>query len=135
MKRTTGIVLAVALAIGAGGAWAVAPASADDKDQTRQMDQTRTMDQDKEMIFGSQLMTEQERTEYMKRIREAKTDQERDRIRAEHHDQMMARAKEKGVVLPEEPMMQGKGPGDGMGMGTGMGAGQGMGGGHGMGGK
>jgi len=125
MKRTTGIVLGLALALGAGG-WAVAPAWADDMDRTRDMDQTRTMD--KEMIYGSQLMTEQERNEYRTRIQAAKTEQEREMIRAEHHDQMQARAKEKGVMLPEEPMMQGKGKGDGMGMGTGMGSGHGMGG-------
>jgi hypothetical protein len=134
MKRTTGIVMAVALALGAGGVWAAAPARADDKDQTRQMDQTKQMDQDQDRIFGSQLMTEQERTEYRQRLTAAKTEQERDQIRAMHHDQMVARAKEKGVVLPDEPMMQGKGAGGGMGMDTGMG-GHGMGAGQGMGGK
>lgn len=118
MKRTTGIVLGLALALGTGGAWFAAPASADDMDRTRDMDQMRTMDQDREMIYGSQLMTEQERNAYRERIRMAKTNEERERIRAEHHKEMLARAKERGVTLPEEPPMKG---GKGMGMGGGMG--------------
>ena len=130
MKRTTGIVLA--LALGMGGTWVAAPAWADDMDRTRDMDRThdmdqmRTMDQDREMIYGSQLMTEQERNEYRERIRMAKTQQERDQIRAEHHKEMLARAKERGVVLPDEPMSKGGMMGE-KGMGTGMGGGHGMG--------
>jgi len=122
MKRTTGIVLGLALALGAGGAWVAAPAWADDMDRTHDMDQMRTMDQDRDMIYGSQLMTEQERTAYRERIRMATTEQEREQIRAEHHTQMLARAKERGVTLPDEPPMQG---GKGMGMGSGMGGGMG----------
>jgi hypothetical protein len=50
-------------------------------------------------IYGYQLMTERERTEFRERRRAADTEQERDRIQAEHHAQMQARAKERGVTL------------------------------------
>lgn len=128
MKRTTGIVLGLALAVGAGGTWTVA-ALAEDMDRTRAVEMDQTRDQDREMIFGSQLMSEQERATYRKQLMAAKSEEERNQIRAQHHERMLARAKEQGVILPEEPAMQG---GKGMGMGTGMGGG--MGGGH-MGGK
>jgi len=80
-------------------------------------------------IYGSQLMTEQERQEYRARMRAATTAQEREQIRLEHHTQMQARAREQGVDLPEEPpmtdMRRGMGPDQGMGPGQGMGQGQG----------
>lgn len=80
-------------------------------------------------IYGSQLMTQQERTEYRMRMRTAQTAEERERIRAEHHAQMVERAKAQGVTLPETPpaMGSGMGPGGG-GMGPG-GGGMGPGGG------
>ncbi len=89
-------------------------------------DQTGTQDQKKEQIYGSQLMTPQERASYQKRMQSAKTAQEREQIRAEHHKQMQARAKERGMTLPEEPPARGGGMGPGMG-GPGMGGGGGMG--------
>ena len=64
-------------------------------------------------------MTRQERIEFRAKMRSAKTAEERERIRAEHHEQMMVRAKERGVTLPDEPPARGggMGPGGGMGMG------------------
>lgn len=77
-------------------------------------------------IYGSQLMTEQERLEYRNTLRNAKTSEEREQLRLQHHERMLLRAKEKGVVLPEEPPAGGgMKPGGGMGPG---GAGQGSGG-------
>jgi len=95
---------------------------AQDKDQTR--DQLRTRDRD---IYGSQLMTTEERNEYHAKMRAAKTAQEREQIRKEHHERMKVRAKEKGVTIPDEPPERGKGmgPRDGMGPGGGMGPGAG----------
>lgn len=79
-------------------------------------------------IYGSQLMTQQERDEYRERMRAAKTEQEREQIRKEHHEQMNIRAKEKGVTLPDEPPARGRGMGPGKGMGPGGGGmGPGMG--------
>jgi hypothetical protein len=49
-----------------------------------------------EEIYGSQLMTSEERTVYRNKMRAAKTQAERDQIRAEHHAAMQARAKERG---------------------------------------
>jgi len=85
-----------------------------------------------EQIFGSQLMTQEERVAYRARMRAAKTQEERERIRAEHHEQMKVRAKERGVTLPDEPPARGGGMGPGGSMGPGgggMGPGGGMGGG------
>lgn len=77
-----------------------------------------------EPIFGSQLMTEQERTEHRSLMRTARTEEERAAIRARHHEQMLQRAKERGVTLPAEPPAQRPYAGPRSGMGPG---GQGMG--------
>ena len=80
-------------------------------------------------IYGSQLMTPAERTEYQSKMRALKTDKERDAFRLDHHDKMKVRAAEKGVTLPNSPPPVGAGPkvnsGMGAGTGSGMGAGQG----------
>ena len=78
-------------------------------------------------IYGSQLMTAAERTEYQSKMRALKTDKERDAFRLDHHDKMKVRAAEKGVTLPNTPPAVGAGPkpNSGLGVGTGMGAGQG----------
>lgn len=78
-----------------------------------------------EPIFGSQLMTEQERTEHRAEMRSAKTAEERDKIRAEHHKQMVERAKQRGLTLPDPPPMRGMGRGPGPGQGAGRGPGPG----------
>ena len=81
-----------------------------------------------EQIYGSQLMTPQERREHRAKMRSAKTAEEREKVRLEHHEAMQARAKEKGVTLPEVPPARGGGMGPGGGMGSG-GGGMGPGGG------
>lgn len=83
--------------------------------------QTQEQAQTQQQIFGSQLMTSQERTEYRAKLRDAKTVEERERIRSEHHKEMLERARERGVTLPEEPPARGGGMGPGGGMGRGMG--------------
>jgi hypothetical protein len=70
-----------------------------------------------EPIFGSQLMTTEEQSDYRSRWRAATTDQERDRIRSEHHERMKDRARERGVTLPDEPPARGGGMGPGAGPG------------------
>jgi len=82
------------------------------QDQTRTPDQTRAQDQ----IYDSHLMTPQERANYRARMQSAKTAQEREQIRAEHHEPMQARAKERGVTLLDQPPARG---GGGMGPGGG----------------
>ena len=90
-------------------------------------DQAQTQTQ--VQIYGSQLMTAAERTEYQSKMRALKTDKERDAFRLDHHDKMKVRAAEKGVTLPNSPPAVGAGPkansGMGAGPGSGMGAGQG----------
>ena len=64
-------------------------------------------------IYGSELMTQQERLEYRERLRNADGVEERDRIRSEHHERMLERARERGVTLPAEPPRGGAGMGRG----------------------
>jgi hypothetical protein len=88
-------------------------------------------------IYGSQLMTRQERIEYRNQMRAMKTQEERNAFRLEHHKQMQERARERGVTLPDTPPAAGGGMGPGGGGmgpgGGGMGPGGGMGGGGGRG--
>ncbi|HQS30002.1 MAG TPA: hypothetical protein PLD29_09610 [Halothiobacillus sp.] len=88
--------------------------------------QTQAQTQHQETIYGSQLMTPQERQTYQHQMRAAKTPAEQANIRNEHHNRMQERAKERGMALPAEPPAGGMG-GGAMGSG-GMGSG-GMGGG------
>jgi len=84
-------------------------------DQELSQDQSQTEEQ--EPVYGSQLMTEQERAEFRTRMRTARTPEEREQIRAEHHQLMQERAKERGLTLPDEPPARGGGMGPGgMGM-------------------
>jgi hypothetical protein len=72
-------------------------------------DQDRTQEQlqEQEWIYGSQLMTPQERLEHRSRMQAAKSAEEREQIRNEHHQRMMERARERGVTLPDEPPAKG----------------------------
>jgi hypothetical protein len=76
-------------------------------------------------IYGSQLMSDAERTEYQSKMRSLKTDKEREALRLDHHEKMKVRAAEKGITLPNSPLGAGPGPKVGSGIGTGLGAGQG----------
>jgi hypothetical protein len=74
-----------------------------DRDRDRERDELHVQDRDQlrdRDIYGSELMTRQERREYQNRIREMETVQEWARYRAEHQAQIMARAREQGVDLP-----------------------------------
>ena len=84
-----------------------------DQVQDKTKDQTRL--RDKDQIYGSQLMTDQERIEHRTQMRNLKTLKERQAYQLEHHKKMQERAKEKGITIPDEPM---RGPG-GMGPGGG----------------
>jgi len=65
--------------------------------------QDRAQVQKQEPIYGSQLMTRKERTEFRTKMRAANTVEEREQIRKEHHEVMQERAKERGVSLPDKP--------------------------------
>ena len=60
-----------------------------------------------EQIYGGQLMTEQERDQYRSQMQAARSETERDQLRWEHHLSMQERAKERGIILPDEPPMFG----------------------------
>jgi len=114
MKRhtpITAVIAAVFVAATSISALAQTPAPAQTQAQQR--------------IYGSQLMTAQERNEYQQRMRELKTVQERDALRKDHHAKMQVRANERDVTLPVEPPARGMGAGlrDGSRPGMGQGAG------------
>ena len=85
-------------------------------------DQIQT--QDRDQVYGSELMTRQERYEYQSKMRALKTEQEREAFRLEHHNKMQERAKAQGKTLPDMPPAD-RGPGMGPGMGPGGGMGPG----------
>jgi hypothetical protein len=64
-------------------------------------------------MYGEQLFSQQERDDYRKRMQEAKTPEERAKIRDEARALADARAKEKGITLPEPRGPRGPGPGPG----------------------
>lgn len=112
----------LALAMLATQSYASDPAPAQPQAPAKERVQKR--DTKEERIYGSQLMTREERLEHREKLRSAKTREERQQIRKEHHAQMKERAKERGVTLPDDPPAAGQGPGQGMGgMGGGMGGG------------
>lgn len=122
MKKSTVTTMAIAcvLLTPTAFAWAL--------DQETEQ-QVRVQEQ-QERIYGSQLMSEQERTEYRARIRAAKTTEEQNEIRAEHHERMRVRAQEQGLELPEMIPPGGGGAMRSLGVG-GVGRGGGHGGGNG----
>jgi hypothetical protein len=116
--------IAAALSVCSGFAWAADPTPRQEEAQIQQQEQ----------VYGSQLMTPQERLDYRARMRTAKTLEEKNAIRKEHHQAMKERAASLGVTLPDEPQATGRGIGQGNGMGQGRG-GMGPGGGMGSGGR
>lgn len=115
MVKKTLTITALTGAFMLGGGFASA---ADQQDPAMEQAQApgQASSQSEDRIFGRQLMTAQERTDYRNRMRAAKTAEERDKIRAEHHELMKARAKERGVTLPDEPPPRGGGMGPSGGM-------------------
>ncbi len=87
-------------------------------------------DQTQEQVYGSQLMTAEERAEHRAKIRSLKTKEERKTYMLEHHKMIVERAKERGVKVPEMTPAKRKSMGDGP-FSTGTGGGRGGGGGRG----
>lgn len=104
MKRPLAVsAVASALLLSAGFALAA--------DQERAQEGTQSRDQ--QQIYGSQLMTPQERAEYRAKMRAAKTAEERELLRSEHHERMKERARARNLDLPDEPPARGSGMGPG----------------------
>ena len=55
----------------------------------------------RELIYGAELMTREEREQYRKRIDEASGDDARARVRAQHRERVRERARQRGVALRE----------------------------------
>jgi hypothetical protein len=119
MKRKLAIFVALACSLLLTSSFALAANQANE--------QERIQAQEQEHIYGSQMMTAQERNEYRDRMQAAKTNEEREQIRVEHHERMKERAKAQGLSMPDSPPQRGGGMGSGMGsgMGGGMGGGKG----------
>lgn len=118
MKQPTQIFVAMAVTLSVA-----LSLSATAQPSEPQQAQTKALKQ--ERVFGSQLMTTQERREYRQRMRTMKTQEERDQFRLEHHTRMQDRATERGLSLPSSPPMQGTGLGPRIGSQPGMGRGDG----------
>jgi len=79
----------------------------------------------KQQVYGSQLMTPQERDAHRAKMRAAKTPEEQAQIRAEEHARLKQRADQQGLVMPDTPPAAGGGMGPVGGRGGGMGPGGG----------
>lgn len=80
--------------------------------QQREQAQTRTQERagKREIIPGSELMTAKEREDYRRRYAAAKTDVDREKVRADHVKAMEERARLRGLrlELPAPPKGGGK---------------------------
>lgn len=116
MKQVSMLALSVCTTLGIA-----APVAA--QTQSREQAESQVQKQEQERIYGSELMTPRERSEYQARMRAAKTEQERNNLRLQHHKEMQERARAQGKTLPDMPPAD-RGPGMGPG-GGGMGPGGG----------
>ena len=69
----------------------------------------------KEQLYGSQLMTQQERAVHRAKMRAATTPEAKAQIRAAQHDRMKQRARQLGLEIPDTPPAVGGGIGPGPG--------------------
>ncbi|MFA6971727.1 MAG: hypothetical protein WC208_10045 [Gallionella sp.] len=113
-KKTTLSALGFALFFSAGNALAADQVAAQGREQVQQ-------------TTGRQLMTDEERNEQRAKMRSATSSEEREKVRAEHHEKMKQRAKEQGATIPDKPPVRGSGMGGGQGGGMGGGMGGAMG--------
>ena len=56
-----------------------------------------------QQAYSGPLMTQQEMFGFHERMRYARTPQEREQIRNEHHQKMQARAQARGFLIPDRP--------------------------------
>ena len=113
MKIRTVLALAIAvLMLNPVGTLLAADKDQDrDQDNTQQMGQVQIQDHDK-MMYGWELMSVEERAQHRAKMQSFNTEQEREAYRNEHHKLMQARAKERGVTIPDVPRSSvGPGPG------------------------
>lgn len=123
-RRLTIGVMAVLLAAAPARAEETPPAGAAEGAPAARPQPEQTPAQGRGPVYGRDLMTEEEAARQRERMRAAKTEEERARIRAEHHAEMQKRAAERGLELAPP----GSGPGRGGAGGPGAGRGRGPGG-------
>ena len=91
------------------GALLVSSSLAVAADQLQDKVQQQDRDQLHRQVYGSDLMTPEERMQHRQTMRNMKTEEEREAYRMEHHNMMQERARQRGVTLPQYQ------PGRGMG--------------------
>lgn len=74
-----------------------------DRDTLRQRDRDRLLLQQSDRIYGSPLMSAQERTAYQHQLHSMTNEQERVRFRLDHQREMQARARQQGTALASPP--------------------------------
>ena len=81
------------------------------RDQHRQKMLARAWDEglnpDNEPIYGGHLLTRQERDQHHRQMQDATSAEERERLRGQHREMVLQRAKERGVKLGAEPVYGG----------------------------
>ena len=90
------VVLLAALAAGGVSTFAIAAAAGADA-------KNAVAPPRRELIYGSELMTHEEREQYRARMRGAQTAEDEARVRDDHFGAMQKRARQRGAKLPDPP--------------------------------
>lgn len=104
----SGMALAMILSTGVAVAGDQVEAQVKSQVQNQEKNQVQT-----QQILGRQIMTPEEQNEQRAKTRNATSQEERNKIRSEHHEEMKERAQEKGVSIPDFPPARGQGGGMG----------------------
>ena len=75
----------------------------EDQEQEQLQDREQLQQRDQHEIYGGHLMTPKERAEHRAKMQSAKTMEEREQLRMDHHERMNMRAKKRGMSLPDDP--------------------------------
>lgn len=103
-KGTNLLWMLIASSLSIGSALAADQLPAKERDQQQAQTQNQT-------TVGSQLMTAEERKTHRAKMRSSASREDREKVRAEHHEVMKQRAKEQGTTIPEHPPAGGMGAG------------------------
>jgi hypothetical protein len=107
-------VVRIVISLGTAAVMLAAAVDAAGQQQTQQREQTQARTQERagkrEIIPGSELMTSKEREDYRRRYAAAKTEADKEKVRADHIKAMQERARLRGLelVLPAAPKGGGK---------------------------
>lgn len=99
-KPRQALIVALLLMLGSNVAEAAGQTQAQ---QGVQAGKPQAATQSKRPIYGSQLMTREERAEHRAKMRSLKTKEERKAFQIEHHKKMQERASKMGKTLPDMP--------------------------------